>query len=141
MKCKAKFITSFVLALMVLVSCIPAFAVRQTITIPPDQSWTRGYSAGAHDPNYSSAGAMLHAVYPYLGGIDLMSRIQCRLENTLADVISVQDYVVLYEGASSYTPIRIMEGYIATTPVYFKFRGNSDQQASADVSYIGTYTF
>lgn len=141
MRYKGKLITAFVLALMVLVSSIPAFAARKTIIIPPDQIWTQAYSAGTHDPDYSQAGAMLHAVYPYMGGPDLMSRIHCRLENTLAEVISADDYIVLHEGDGDYTPIKIEEGYISTSPIYFKFRGNSGAQASADVSYIATYPY
>lgn len=138
---KAKFVkvvvTVLVLAVVLSVSFLPMLAAAyQVIYLPTNRYWTSGYGE-AHDTRYSYAGARCHSVYPY-SGIDNYEKIQCSLRNTYDEVISESTYYTLKETSNSYTQIRIAEGYLDTSTVYFKFRGNSDDQAEAVVSYVGT---
>lgn len=138
---KAKFVkvvvTVLVLAVVLSVSFLPILAAAyQVIYLPTNQYWTSGYGE-AHDTRYSYAGARCHSVYPY-NGTDLFTKIQCSLRNTHDEIISTSETYTLYESSNSYSQIRIAEGYLDTSTVYFKFRGNSDDQAEAVVSYVGT---
>lgn len=134
---KRSIITLVVALFLVTVTCIPAFAVSgEYVPIPANQVWTKGYG-DSHDANYNDAGALCSSVYPY-SGVDLFSSIQCRLHDTMDNVISTKDYVVLKEGNGKFTQIEIKDGFIAVPTVYFKFRGNTSSQAQAIVSYVGT---
>ena len=124
-------------AIVVAVMIVPSFAASYvTIHLASNRYWTKGYGA-SHDPNYSTCGAMCHSVSPY-SGTDYFHTIQCRVTNTYNETISTSGSYLLSEGASSYQEIKIKEGYLNTNTVYFQFRGNSNSQAIAEVSYIGT---
>lgn len=136
-KIKRRIVTAIVLAAMVLATCIPVFSVsEQLIYLPANQIWTKGYGV-SHNIAYSYAGAKCHSVYP-ISGVDDFKRIQCRLSNTLDEVITYASYYVIVEGDSNYTAMRIKEGMLDTQTVFFKFRGNSSAQANAVVSYTGS---
>lgn len=130
-------VSAIVVAVMIVLTLVPSFAASYvTIHLASNQYWTKGYGE-SHDPNYSLCGAMCHSVSPYSGS-DNFHIMQCRVTNTYGDTISVLDSYSLSEGASSYLKIRIKEGYLNTNTVYFQFRGNSNSQAIAVVSYTGT---
>jgi hypothetical protein len=142
MKFAKKLIPVAVVVLMFLFTCLSALAATydasgQVVYLASGQLWTKGYGA-THDGAYSKVGAMCHSVYP-ISGSDNFSKIQCKVTNTLDEVIATKPYVTLSEGAKDYTVITLDEGNISTPTVYFHFRGNTDEQAQAVVSYIGTY--
>lgn len=138
---KAKFVkvvvTVLVLAVVLSVSFLPILAAaNQVIYLPTNQYWTSGYGE-AHDTRYSYAGARCHSVYPF-NDTDFFTSIQCSLRNTYDEIISTSETYTLYESSYGYSQIRIAEGYLDTSTVYFKFRGSSNYQAEAVVSYVGT---
>ncbi|MCX4372157.1 MAG: hypothetical protein OSJ58_10070 [Dysosmobacter sp.] len=143
MKKVNKFISVCVMLLMLTASCLPVFAAMQSssdtiVYLPPNQVWSKGYGA-SHDANYSRVGARCLSVYPTNSGPDLFSAIRCKVVDTLDITISKNAYVILNETVSAYTPISLAEGYLNTNYVYFKFCGNTNSNANAVVSYIGTY--
>lgn len=139
MKIGRKLVTLLIVVVMLAVTCMPVFAAsNKLIYLSPNQFWTSGYGE-AHDPDYIRCGARCHSVYPYSGS-DLFSNIQCKVTNTYDEVITTRSTYTLNEGASGYTSIYLMDGYLNTTTVYFHFRGNSSAQAQAIVSYTGTIT-
>ena len=66
-----------------------------------------------------------------------IKKIQCKIVDTSGTRVCVNAYYILNENSTSNTKIPIRDGYLSTTPVYFKFRGNSDAEAYAIVSYYG----
>lgn len=122
---------------MTFVMSVPAFAAyKQNITLPENQVWkTAGTSSRTGD--YSTVYARCHSVYPS-SGPDFFGKIQCRVTNSGGTQICDSAYV-LDEGNDGYTEITIKEGYLATSPVTFQFRGNSSAAASAVVSYYGLW--
>lgn len=132
-----KIVSAIVIAVMIVLTLVPSFAASYvTIQLASNRYWTKGYGE-SHDPSYSTCGAMCHSVSPY-SGTDHFHTIQCRVTNTYNETISTSGSYSLSEGASSYQEIKIKEGYLNTNTVYFQFRGNSNSQAIAEVSYIGT---
>jgi hypothetical protein len=105
----------------------------QTIYLPPNQAWTTAGS-GNRSGNFSFVIARTHAVYP-VGGADHFTKCQCKITNTSGTTICKSSYYTLYETSGSYTHIPIKEGYLNTTTVKFKFRGNTSDDAYANVSY------
>lgn len=90
---------------------------------------------------YSTIGAKCETVYPETGS-DTFKRIQYAadyLDGSSWVTVTADPYGVLEEGASQYTPMKIKEGYLDITTVWFKFRGNTDASACAVVSYNGSY--
>lgn len=119
---------------MIFVLAIPAFAVdQQVIKIPASQTWTTAGSC-SRTTNYTYIYARCHSVYPD-SGADFFGKVQCRVRNSNATVISEKEYVVLDEGADSFTQIDLKQGYLSATSVYVQFRGNTDKAANAVVSY------
>ena len=138
MKIKKGIITTMIVLIIIVITCTPVLAASyKVVYLHAGQVWTQGYGE-AHDTNYSYVGAMCHSVYPY-SGPDYFTKIQCKVTNTYDNVITTSSHYVLSENASNYTSMKIAEGYLATSTVYFHFRGNSQEQAQAIVSYIGTY--
>lgn len=132
-------ISAAVVAVMIVLTVVPAFAASyQTIHLASNQYWTEGYGA-SHNTNYSKCGAMCHSVAPY-SGTDRFHTIQCKVTNTYDETITVNNTYSLTESASSYSKFTIKEGKLNTSTVYFHFRGNSNDQALAVVSYTGTIT-
>lgn len=118
--------------------CMTASAAsvnNRLITLFADQKWTSDYSVDRTGEN-GDVGAKCHSVYP-ISGIDDFSRIQYRVVNDSGTLIINDPYVVLYEGADTYTYREIKNGYMQLTEVNFQFRGNSDESAKAVVSYTG----
>lgn len=132
-----KIVSAIVVAVMIVLTLVPSFAAsHKTVYLMSNQYWTKA-SGENHDPNYKNCGAMCHSVAPYSGS-DVFHTIQSRVTNTYAETISVKNYYLLNEGATNYTKIEIKDGYLNTKVVYFQFRGNSNSQAIAVVSYTGT---
>lgn len=134
-----KFISAMVVTFMIVLTVVPSFAASyQTIFLAANQYWTKGYGEN-HDVNYSRCGARCHSVSPY-SGTDNYHVIQCKVEDTYGETISTENYYRLNESATDYKKITIKEGKLNSSSVYFRFRGNSDAQAMAVVSYVGTIT-
>lgn len=124
------------LALM-LSSSIVCFAAvgEKNIYIDPNQIWSADYdNTDSRSGNYSTVYARNHAVRP-VSGIDTFSTIQCQVTNGYDYKIS--DIISLKESNSDYTSISLKEGYLSCTFVGFEFRGNSNAEAYAIVSYDG----
>lgn len=136
---RGKMVTCLVLALVMVVSCVPLFASALTLDIPlPEgQNWTERYSAGTHQLGYDSASARCNSVYPE-SGIDLFRTIQCRVVNNASQVISQEPFVKLTEGAGD-TKILLKQGMQGNELVLFQFRGNTTQSARASVTYNATW--
>lgn len=130
-------LAALVVAVMLAVTFIPVFAEGYTtIYLAANQYWSKGYGA-AHDTNYLLCGAKCHSVAPY-SGVDLFRRIQCKVANTYGETIGDEDVYTLTEGATDFTEIKIKNGKLNTSAIFFHFRGNSPEQAVAVVSYTGT---
>lgn len=140
MKKGSRLFTAIIVVIMVLLSCLPAFAeVRnRVIYIPPNQVWTTGIYSDTHNPDYSYVGARCHSVYPPDGGVEFYKKIHCTVENAQGVRVSDSVSVLLNETDTDYTAIELRQGYLTVTRVYFKFRGNSSVDAEAVVSYTGT---
>ena len=133
MKNMKKLVTIITVWAMAFVMAIPSFAAyKQTISLPKNQQWATAGDIN-RSGNYSTVKARCHSVYPD-SGADFFGKIQCRVTNKNGTEISDKVYT-LDEGASDYTKITIKEGYLATSPVTFQFRGNKDAAANAVVSY------
>ena len=130
-------LAALVVAVMLAVTFVPVFAEGYTtIYLAANQYWSKGYGA-AHDTNYYFCGAKCHSVAPY-SGVDLFRRIQCKVANTYGETIGDEDVYTLVEGATDFTEIKIKNGKLNTSAIFFHFRGNSPEQAVAVVSYTGT---
>lgn len=55
-------------------------------------------------------------------------------------VVTVAPYYTLNESASGYSYLQIKNGYLGTATVYFAFRGHTNADAYAVVSFTGTLT-
>lgn len=105
------------------------------IYLYPNQAWTGDFeNTDSRTGNYSTVYARNHAVHPE-SGTDNYTRIQARATNGYG--LEITDTYVLDESASSYTELRIREGYLSTKLVGFEFRGNTAHDAYAIVSYDG----
>ncbi|MBD5483760.1 MAG: hypothetical protein HDR15_14785 [Lachnospiraceae bacterium] len=105
------------------------------IYIYPNQVWTGDYeNTDSRTGNYSTVYARNHAVRP-ISGTDNYAKIKARATNGYGLVIT--DTYVLDESASSYTSLKIKEGYLSTKLVGFEFSGNTEKDAYATVSYDG----
>ena len=130
-------LAALVVAVMLSVTFVPVFAEGYTtIYLASNQYWSKGYGA-THDTNYLLCGAKCHSVAPY-SGVDLFRRIQCKVANTYGETIGDEDVYTLTEGATDFTEIKIKNGKLNTSAIFFHFRGNSPEQAVAVVSYTGT---
>lgn len=83
---------------------------------------------------YSYVLARNESVFPD-SGKDEYELIQCRVLNSIGEVISSGLYVTLDEKDSGSTKIYIREGYMNNTSIVFQFRGNSDVAAKTVVTY------
>ena len=130
-------LAALVVAVMLAVTFVPVFAEGYTtIYLASNQYWSKGYGA-THDTNYYLCGAKCHSVAPY-SGVDLFRRIQCKVANTYGETIGDEEVYTLTEGATDFTEIKIKNGKLNTSAIFFHFRGNSPEQAVAVVSYTGT---
>lgn len=130
-------LAALVVAVMLAVTFVPVFAASyETIHLATNQYWTKAFGA-THDTNYLLCGAKCHSVAPY-SGVDLFRRIQCKVANTYGETIGDEDVYTLTEGATDFTEIKIKNGKLNTSAIFFHFRGNSPEQAVAVVSYTGT---
>ena len=136
MKIKARRMVCFILLLALFITlCIPAMAVtNQVISIPANQKWMTAGS-DARSGYYSYVNVLNHSVYP-TSGADFFGIIQCKITTMSGTLLCEKNYYSLQEGADTYTQIRIREGYLNTEMVYFNFRGNSNYEATAIVSYF-----
>lgn len=132
---KRKIVTGLTVIALLAMSCISSFAVlNKQIYLPPNQAWmTAGSVTRTGNFSYTKAGC--DSVYP-TSGSDNFTRIQVRLKNAGGMVISTKASTVLTEGNGT-EKIYLREGYMATTPVTFQFRGNSSSAAYAIVDYFG----
>ena len=137
---RGKMVTCLVLALVMVISCVPLFASAATsvISILKDRVWTSTYNGGLHETGYNSAAAKCNSVYPKDGGIDLFTQINCKAENSNGVMISDKVYI-LSEGDSQNTEIMLKQGMQDPGWVYFRFRGGSNAEANASVYYNATY--
>ena len=131
---RGKVVTCLILAMVMIVSCVPLFASAAArsmiVDLPSNQRWSISYNAG-----YDSASARLLSVYP-LSGEDNFTRIQCQAVTRDGDQIS--SIYTLTEGASA-SAIKLYQGMQDPGFVYFRFRGNADYAAQAVVEYSATY--
>lgn len=106
-----------------------------SIYISPNRVWTsQSDNTDSRSGAYSTVYARNHAVRP-TSGTDNFAKLQTRVTNGYGTVISAT--YTLDEGATSSTSIAIKEGYLDSKLVGFQFRGNSDKEAYAIVSYDG----
>lgn len=138
---RGKVVTCLILALVMVVSCVPLFASAAgptVVRLAEGQAWTRSYYAGTHTAGYDSAAAECDAVYPINSIVDLFFACQCRAVNSSGVQIGADDYVVLQENGGR-VRVYLSQGMQNTPSVYFQFRGNTDKAAEAVVSYYGTW--
>lgn len=134
MRTSKKHLASVICALVLAFTmCVPALAFGYgVVRLGANQAWTSGYEdTRSGDKDYASAEC--ESVYPS-SGIDLFSKIQCRIRNDWMNIMSVEEYVVLTEG-EGHTTIALKEGYLERLNINFQFRGNSNAAASAAVQY------
>lgn len=140
MKSKNKMRKMFANAFLLMMLCangIVGFASsgEVSIYISPNQVWTsQSDNTDSRSGAYSTVYARNHAVRP-TSGTDNFAKIQTRVTNGYGTVIS--DTYTLSESATSSTSITIKEGYLASKLVGFQFRGNTNKEAYAIVSYDG----
>ncbi len=131
------FIGNFLVAACLITSSMICHAgtYEVPIYILPNQVWSGDYEhTDSHDPKNEYVYARNHTVYPE-SGKDNFSRIQVQVTNGFDLLIS--DVVILNEADSDMTSIRLYDRWSDTTFVGFEFRGNSDKEAYAIVSYDG----
>lgn len=115
---------------------VSAMAGSGIVYILPNMVWTADYDNTAYrTTNYSYVTARNHAVWPVNGGIDTFKKIHVRVTNGYDLVIS--GTTVLNETDTQASNIFLYEGYLSTTLVGFEFRGNTSNEAYANVSYSG----
>ncbi len=116
-------------------SSILSFAAEVNIYIEPNQNWSSDSdNTDSRSGQYSTVYARNHAVRP-LSGTDNFQTIQCQVTNGYDTKIS--NVYSLNEASSSNTSIQIKEGYLNCTFVGFEFKGNTNADAWAIVSYDG----
>lgn len=114
-------------------SCINAFAGNTTVTVSANQTWT-DLDPDARTGMYSYLAMRALAVYPTYGGEDNFRYIQGNAKNSYGNQIC--DILVLDERSNEASYPYIYEGYLNTSLVIFRFRGNSPNYgAKADVVY------
>lgn len=132
---KRKIVTTLTVCGLLFINTIPALgAYNKAIVLPANQSWVTAGSE-TRTKNYSYVKAGCDTVYP-ASGKDNFRKIQVRLRNGNNTVVSLYSYEVLTEG-TGLQQIEMKQGYLATSPVTFQFRGNSSSGANAIVDYIG----
>lgn len=130
-----KMYTIIVAIIIASTMCIPAFAAtRKNIYIPENQAWTSKMS-DSRAGNNGDVSATCHSVYP-LSGTDNFSKIQCRSVSSEGVLIVQNEYYVLTEGKGAVL-MELRNGYHNLSTVYFQFRGNTNKDAYAVVSYSG----
>ena len=83
--------------------------------------------------NSAYAYARNHAVFPDNGGTDNYKKIQCRIVNDYD--LQISNTTILNETSTKNTNIKIYDGYLNMKTANFEFKGNSDKNAIAIVSY------
>lgn len=139
MKRLSRAVTVLVMTLMLVTSFVPmvdAATHSQTVWIKPNQVWSQGYGC-SRDMRYSFVGARCIAVYPF-NGTDLFRIIQCGVFDTLSENILKREFYRLTEGEAQFASMEIAQGHLDNSVVYFKFRGNTNEQAEAKVMYTGS---
>ena len=127
----ALFLTVFV---VVATLCVSASATRTTITLPENYGWVS--KSATRSGSYSYTEARCHSVYPTGGGADFFGKIRAKVTDTSNNNICDKTYYTLDEGATSNTKIYLEEGELDHTSIRFKFCGNSNAGANADVTYL-----
>lgn len=122
-----------VLSIAIYIPAIAAASHEQVIYLPQNQSWV---TAGMDTRTglFSYVKARNHSVYPN-SGIDLFTTIQCKITDANGTLLCNESYYTLTETANDYTQIRIKEGCLKHSDIYFCFRGNTSAEATAIVSY------
>lgn len=136
-KKSVKLFVNVLIGVFLLVSSFSSFAAsgEVQIYIYPNQVWTGDFeNTDSRTGNYSTVYARNHAVRP-ISGTDNYKKIQARA--TTGYGLEITDTYILDEGDSSYTELKIYEGWLATRFVGFQFRGNTSNEAYAIVSYDG----
>lgn len=136
-KKSTRIIVNLFVGMFLIASSFASFAAsgEVQIYIYPNQVWTGDYeNTDSRTGNYSTVYARNHAVRP-ISGTDNYTRIRARATNGYGLVIT--DTYVLNESESSYTSLKIKEGYLSTKLVGFEFSGNTEKEAYATVSYDG----
>lgn len=130
-----KLVSIFILALVLSVNTLSAFAATttKTITIP---ALGNGYTkkSATRSGNYSYVTVKCKSVYP-TGTYkeDNFKKIRVKIFNSSTKGISNQ--YTLIEGQAA-TPIKILEGYLSIRQIQFGFCGNSENyKAETVVSY------
>lgn len=136
-KMKKVLITLTVLSLLVVNSvCCFASGIRETIYIYPNQVWdSADYHLSTRTLKYSYCNARNYSVYPTDGGFDTFSTIWVRVEDRYGRVISEVEDLVDYSFGDD--QVDILQGFLDVEEIGFAFRGNSNSDACADVSYDG----
>ena len=121
-----------ILTMFAISSQTMASALYKTIYMYEDQIWTDRYdNPGIRSCDYSYVLVNCHTVYPE-SGLDMFSKIQVQITDLYGDAIS--SIQTISEGAGD-TEVNLLEGYLSTPSIYYKFRGNSNASAYAMVSY------
>ena len=138
MKKKLTVIISVIMMICLLAGTqVFASDTRENIYVGANKSWKICKSV-SRSAKYYDAYARAFAVYPTDGGTDNYQYLQVALTNTRGTLITNSEYTLLKEYNTTSTSIRIKNGYLATTSVIFKFRGNSPNcDAFAYVQYNG----
>ncbi len=134
---RGKVVTCLILAMVMIVSCVPllvAAARSMIVDLPSNQRWSISYNAGTHQSGYDSASARLLSVYP-LSGEDNFTQIQCQAVTRDGDQIS--SIYTLTEGASA-SAIKLYQG-MQDPDSCISDSGNADYAAQAVVEYSATY--
>lgn len=134
MKGRKILITLFAMVSMLTMSMqTMASAINKTIYLEPNQLWSdRIDNPGVRTGNYSYVEVTCHSVYPE-SGTDNFTKMQVRISNMYsADVSSIY---TIKEGDGA-NKIYLYEGYLNAKNIYYLFRGNSNSDAYALVTYM-----
>lgn len=134
MKGKKILITLFVMVSMLAMSMqAMASATYKTIYLEPNKLWSdRIDNPGVRTGNYSYVEVTCHSVYPESGS-DNFSRMQVRIADMYSNDLSSIYTIKEGDGANK---IYLLEGYLNTKNIYYEFRGNSNSDAYAVVTYM-----
>ncbi len=133
----AKTIINSLVMFFLIASSMNGYAASGEVSIYlyPNQVWTGDFeNTDSRTGNYSTVYVRNHAVRPE-SGTDNYTKIQARATNGYG--LEITDTYVIDESASSYTALKIKEGYLSVNFVGFQFRGNTSHDAYAIVSYDG----
>ncbi len=126
-------VTLMTLASIATMGCVHAYAKTTTVTVDVDQIWT-DLDSISRSGKYSYLVMRNIAVYPSSGVEDNFRYIQGNAKNSSGTQIC--NIVKLDEQSTKATEVPIYEGYLNTSSVIFRFRGNSPNYgAHAEVVY------